>query len=58
MGSLITVCVYRLMQCRMVIAENLPQDSTRNSLEKIFGVIGRSHTRNSPCSLICLFYAC
>ncbi|XP_008666613.1 la-related protein 6C [Zea mays] len=28
------------LQCRMVIAENLPQDSTRNSLEKIFGVIG------------------
>jgi La-related protein 7 len=26
----------------MVIAENLPDDSTRNSLEKIFGVIGRS----------------
>ncbi|CAN6287668.1 unnamed protein product [Urochloa humidicola] len=28
------------MQSRMVIAENLPDDSTRNSLEKIFGVIG------------------
>ncbi|RLN17969.1 la-related protein 6C-like [Panicum miliaceum] len=30
------------LQSRMVIAENLPDDSTRNSLEKIFGVIGRS----------------
>jgi len=30
------------VQSRMVIAENLPDDSTRNSLEKIFGVIGRS----------------
>ncbi|PAN46385.1 hypothetical protein PAHAL_9G182200 [Panicum hallii] len=28
------------LQSRMVIAENLPDDSTRNSLEKIFGVIG------------------
>ncbi|KAF8682020.1 hypothetical protein HU200_045478 [Digitaria exilis] len=28
------------VQSRMVIAENLPDDSTRNSLEKIFGVIG------------------
>ncbi|OQU91484.1 hypothetical protein SORBI_3001G188100 [Sorghum bicolor] len=28
------------LQCRMVIAENLPHDSTRNSLEKIFGIIG------------------
>ncbi|XP_066337376.1 la-related protein 6C-like isoform X1 [Miscanthus floridulus] len=27
------------LQCRMVIAENLPHDSTRNSLEKIFGII-------------------
>jgi La-related protein 7 len=26
----------------MVIAENLPEDSSRNSLEKIFGVVGRS----------------
>ncbi|KAL6658046.1 hypothetical protein ACP70R_004293 [Stipagrostis hirtigluma subsp. patula] len=28
------------LQSRMVIAENLPEDSTRNSLEKIFGTIG------------------
>ncbi|TKV92796.1 hypothetical protein SEVIR_9G184100v4 [Setaria viridis] len=28
------------LQSRMVIAENFPDDSTRNSLEKIFGVIG------------------
>uniref|UniRef100_A0A0E0KFM5 HTH La-type RNA-binding domain-containing protein n=1 Tax=Oryza punctata TaxID=4537 RepID=A0A0E0KFM5_ORYPU len=28
------------LQSRMVIAENLPEDSTRNSLEKIFGIIG------------------
>ncbi|CAL4917651.1 unnamed protein product [Urochloa decumbens] len=28
------------MQSRMVIAENLPDDCTRNSLEKIFGIIG------------------
>jgi hypothetical protein len=26
----------------MVIAENLQEDSSRNSLEKIFGVVGRS----------------
>jgi hypothetical protein len=26
----------------MIIAENLPEDSTKNSLEKIFGTIGRS----------------
>lgn len=26
----------------MIIAENLPEDSSRNSLEKIFGVVGRS----------------
>jgi hypothetical protein len=32
----------------MIIAENLPEDSSRNSLEKIFGVVGRSarHTNN------------
>ncbi|GJN24200.1 hypothetical protein PR202_gb11930 [Eleusine coracana subsp. coracana] len=28
------------LQSRMVVAENLPDDSTRNSLEKIFGIIG------------------
>ncbi|TVT96940.1 hypothetical protein EJB05_57824 [Eragrostis curvula] len=28
------------LQSRMVIAENLPDDSTRNSLEKIFGIMG------------------
>ncbi|XP_047084615.1 la-related protein 6C-like [Lolium rigidum] len=28
------------LQSRMIIAENLPEDSTRNSLEKIFGMIG------------------
>ncbi|XP_062190503.1 la-related protein 6C-like [Phragmites australis] len=28
------------LQSRMIIAENLPEDSSRNSLEKIFGVIG------------------
>ncbi|KAG8062920.1 hypothetical protein GUJ93_ZPchr0003g17424 [Zizania palustris] len=28
------------LQSRMVSAENLPEDSTRNSLEKIFGAIG------------------
>uniref|UniRef100_A0ACD5W703 Uncharacterized protein n=1 Tax=Avena sativa TaxID=4498 RepID=A0ACD5W703_AVESA len=28
------------LQSRMIIAENLPRDSTRNSLEKIFGTIG------------------
>jgi hypothetical protein len=26
----------------MIIAENLPEDSSRNSLEKVFGVVGRS----------------
>jgi hypothetical protein len=30
------------LQSRMIIAENLPEDSSRNSLEKIFGVVGRS----------------
>jgi La-related protein 7 len=30
------------MQSRMIIAENLPEDSSRNSLDKIFGVVGRS----------------
>ncbi|KAL6880449.1 hypothetical protein ACP4OV_012014 [Aristida adscensionis] len=28
------------LQSRMIIAENLPEDSSRNSLEKIFGVVG------------------
>ncbi|GJM95736.1 hypothetical protein PR202_ga12514 [Eleusine coracana subsp. coracana] len=28
------------LQSRMVVAENLPDDSTRNSLEMIFGIIG------------------
>jgi hypothetical protein len=51
----------------MVIAENLPDDSTRNSLEKIFGVIGRSETQNthllsdlhltcSVCVMRCIMY--
>ena len=32
----------------MIIAENLTEDSSRNSLEKIFGIVGRSarHTNN------------
>nr|CAB3455422.1 unnamed protein product [Digitaria exilis] len=28
------------LQSRMIIAENLPEDSSRNSLEKVFGVVG------------------
>ncbi|KAF0931482.1 hypothetical protein E2562_004604 [Oryza meyeriana var. granulata] len=28
------------LQSRMIIAENLPEDSSRNGLEKIFGVVG------------------
>ncbi|KAK3124226.1 hypothetical protein QOZ80_7BG0583570 [Eleusine coracana subsp. coracana] len=28
------------LQSRMIIVENLPEDSSRNSLEKIFGVVG------------------
>jgi hypothetical protein len=33
----------------MVIAENLPEDSSRNSLEKIFGVVGRSVRKKNNC---------
>uniref|UniRef100_A0A453BQF4 HTH La-type RNA-binding domain-containing protein n=3 Tax=Aegilops tauschii subsp. strangulata TaxID=200361 RepID=A0A453BQF4_AEGTS len=28
------------LQSRMIIAENLPEDSSRNSLEKVFSVVG------------------
>jgi hypothetical protein len=45
----------------MVIAENLPHDSTRNSLEKIFGIIGRSEQNTQPplipCSLLYAMYS-
>jgi len=39
------------MQSRMIIAENLPDDSSRNSLEKIFGVVGRSGMQTTKQSI-------
>lgn len=66
---LVHVYTYARAQSRMIVAENLPEDSSRNSLEKIFGVVGRSGSAAGPqivvlhashivyeCIVLCVLY--